>query len=37
MKTSSRTICSQVLQLTSAGKGADMSEPQAYHCMATEL
>ena len=33
IKTNSRTIRSQVTQPASAGKGADMSELQAHHCM----
>jgi len=36
MKTNSRKIRSQVWQPTSAGKGADMSELQAHHCMTPE-
>ena len=36
IKTNSRTICSQVLQPASAGKGADMSESQDHHYMTPE-
>jgi len=36
VKTSSRTIRSQVLQPASASKWADMSELQAHHCMTPE-
>ena len=36
IKTNSRTICLQVWQLAPAGKGADMSELQAHHCMTPE-
>jgi len=36
MRTNSRTIRSQVWQPASAGKGADMSELQAQHCMTPE-
>jgi len=35
-ETNSETICSQVWQPASAGKGADVSEPQAHHCMTPE-
>jgi len=35
-KISSRAIYSKVLQPASAGKGADMSELQAHHCMTSE-
>jgi len=33
IKTNSRTIRSRLSQPTSAGKGGDMSELQAHHCM----
>jgi len=33
IKTNSRTILSRLSQLASAGKGRDMSELQAHHCM----
>jgi len=36
IKTNSRTICSQVSQPASAGKGADMSEMQTHRCMTSE-
>jgi len=36
VKTNSRTIRSQVSQPASAGKGADMSELQAHHCITPE-
>jgi len=36
MKTNSRTVLSQVWQPTPPGKGADMSELQARHCMTPE-
>jgi len=36
MKTNSKTILSQVWQPASAGKEADMSELQAYHCIKPE-
>jgi len=35
-KDNSETICSQVWQDTSAGKGADLSKLQAQHCMTPE-
>jgi len=36
IKINSKTIHSQVSQPASAGKGADMSELQAHHCMASK-
>jgi len=36
MKTISKTIRSQVWQPALAGKGTDMSELQAHHCMTPE-
>ena len=36
IKTNSRTIPSQASQPASAGKGADISELQAHHCMTSE-
>jgi len=36
IKTNGKTIRSQVWQPVSAGKGADMSELQAHHCMTSE-
>jgi len=37
IKTNSRTILLQLSQLTSAGKGGDMSELQAHPCMTLQL
>ena len=37
IKTNSRTIRSRLSQPTSAGKGGDMSELQAHHCMTLQL
>ena len=37
IKTNSRKIRSRLSQPTSAGKGGDMSEPQAHHCMTLQL
>ena len=37
IKTNSRTIRSWLSQPTSAGKGGDMSELQAHHCMTLQL
>jgi len=36
MKTNSKTIRSQIWQPAPAGKGADTSELQSYHCMTPE-
>jgi len=37
MKINSRTIRSRLLQTASTGKGGDMSELQAHHCMTLYL
>jgi len=37
IKTNSRTIPSRLSQPTSSGKGGDMSELQAHHCMTLQL